>query len=169
MNPTPTKPLTDPSMWRRLLARAHPDTGGSDELCVWAQALRNYVLTGKEPPRRESRSSPQTSGREERTRVAYSPPEGYEAFDSHTAYIEEAVAPGEPEPIARLLWMLEDCPGAGNSQDTSGATFKQLHFIAGLAGLDDAHRRKLFAVAEEASLRSSHAGHIIKTLKGGKT
>ena len=30
-------------MWRRLLARAHPDGGGDDELFVWAKSLEELV------------------------------------------------------------------------------------------------------------------------------
>lgn len=34
---------TDRVMWRRLLARVHPDAGGDDELFVWAKALEVVV------------------------------------------------------------------------------------------------------------------------------
>src|SRR5215207_5778641 len=34
---------TDRAMWRRLLARAHPDAGGDDELFVWAKSLEELV------------------------------------------------------------------------------------------------------------------------------
>jgi hypothetical protein len=30
-------------MWRRLLARVHPDAGGDDELFVWAKSLEELV------------------------------------------------------------------------------------------------------------------------------
>jgi len=40
---TPTHPPTDRSMWRRLLARAHPDTGGTHELFIWAGTVREVV------------------------------------------------------------------------------------------------------------------------------
>lgn len=33
----------DSRMWRQLLARAHPDAGGSDELFVWAQSVREHM------------------------------------------------------------------------------------------------------------------------------
>jgi hypothetical protein len=41
---TPTAPPTDRSMWRRLLARAHPDRGGDHDLFIWTDALREYVV-----------------------------------------------------------------------------------------------------------------------------
>lgn len=50
MSRTATAPPTDPRLWRLLLARAHPDAGGSGELFVWAQALRE-VLEDEPPPR----------------------------------------------------------------------------------------------------------------------
>ncbi len=36
-------PLTSKRMWRLLLARAHPDAGGSEELFIFTQALREKV------------------------------------------------------------------------------------------------------------------------------
>ncbi len=38
-------PLDDPAMWRRLLASLHPDTGGDEELFVWATSLRQHAET----------------------------------------------------------------------------------------------------------------------------
>lgn len=35
MSRTPTLPPTEPAMWRKLLARAHPDAGGDHELFIW--------------------------------------------------------------------------------------------------------------------------------------
>ena len=46
MTRTPTLPATDKSMWRKAIARAHPDAGGSHELCVWMQAVRDVVCGG---------------------------------------------------------------------------------------------------------------------------
>src|SRR5829696_2161929 len=37
------RPPTDRAMWRRLLARVHPDAGGDDELFVWAKSLEELV------------------------------------------------------------------------------------------------------------------------------
>lgn len=33
-------------MWRRVLARCHPDAGGEHELFIWARALYEYVAGG---------------------------------------------------------------------------------------------------------------------------
>jgi hypothetical protein len=58
---TPTLPPTEPAMWRKLLARTHPDTGGSHELFIWTNALRETVEESVtslryEPPRYEPTS-----------------------------------------------------------------------------------------------------------------
>ena len=39
----PPAPPTDRRFWRLLLARAHPDHGGSEDLFVWCQNLREHV------------------------------------------------------------------------------------------------------------------------------
>jgi hypothetical protein len=41
--PLSARPPTDRAMWRRLLARLHPDAGGDDELFVWAKSLEELV------------------------------------------------------------------------------------------------------------------------------
>jgi hypothetical protein len=59
MNCTPTLPADDPKMWRRLIARRHPDAG--DETFVWTGALRDLVCARvAEPPARLCPTSPQT-------------------------------------------------------------------------------------------------------------
>jgi hypothetical protein len=40
---TPTLPPTEPAMWRKLLARTHPDSGGDHDLFIWTGALRDVV------------------------------------------------------------------------------------------------------------------------------
>ncbi len=62
MTRTPTLPANDPKMWRRLVARANPDAGGSHELFVWTGAVRDLVCARvAEPPARfhpESATAP---------------------------------------------------------------------------------------------------------------
>lgn len=43
MTRTPTLPPDDLKMWRRIIARAHPDSGGSHELFIWIGAVRDLV------------------------------------------------------------------------------------------------------------------------------
>src|SRR5687767_11362257 len=45
MTRTPTLPITDRSMWQRLLSRAHPDAGGDHELFIWTGAVRDLVCS----------------------------------------------------------------------------------------------------------------------------
>jgi hypothetical protein len=53
---TPTLPPNDAAMWRRLLARAHPDAGGAHELFIRTASVRDVVCGGRlqvvENPRR---------------------------------------------------------------------------------------------------------------------
>jgi hypothetical protein len=39
----PTLPSTEPLMWRKLLARVHPDSGGGHELYIWATAVEQSL------------------------------------------------------------------------------------------------------------------------------
>ncbi len=43
---TKSPPLNDHSYWRRLRAKAHPDQGGSHDLFVWVEALREHFQHG---------------------------------------------------------------------------------------------------------------------------
>ncbi len=42
-----THPPDDPRMWKRLLSRAHPDTGGGHELFIWTRAVKDVVCGGE--------------------------------------------------------------------------------------------------------------------------
>ncbi|MBA3473944.1 MAG: hypothetical protein H0T57_12080 [Rubrobacter sp.] len=71
---TATSPPTDGRLWRLLLARTHPDAGGTDELFVWAQALREILEDG--PPDRQvcGRCNPGSSSpTEESDRIPFEP------------------------------------------------------------------------------------------------
>ncbi len=56
---TPTLPPTEPTMWRKLLARTHPDAGGSHELFVWTGALREMICGGQLQVAPKPRPTPQ--------------------------------------------------------------------------------------------------------------
>src|SRR5215212_10282661 len=70
MTHTPTLPIDDRSMWRRLIGRAHPDAGGSHELFIWAATVREFFCDrepgseilrrehGEQPSRRRETSTP---------------------------------------------------------------------------------------------------------------
>jgi hypothetical protein len=58
---TPTLPPNDRGMWRKIIARCHPDADGSHDLFIWSMATRDVVCGGElgpEIPRREPRVHP---------------------------------------------------------------------------------------------------------------
>jgi hypothetical protein len=42
-----TLPLDDQKMWRRLVARTHPDAGGDHELIIWTGTIKDAVCGGE--------------------------------------------------------------------------------------------------------------------------
>lgn len=62
MPKTATAPPTDGRLWRLLLARTHPDAGGSDELFVWAQGLRESLDEAPPAPQSCGRCKPAARG-----------------------------------------------------------------------------------------------------------
>jgi len=75
--------------------------------------------------------------------------------------------------FGRLLRMLSDCTevgpedAAGHRSQSVGAMYKQLAYIAHLAGLDGGTRQEWYSVAESIPMSQRHAGHLIKKLKEG--
>jgi hypothetical protein len=168
-----TAPPTDRRYWRRLLRLVHPDQGGSDDLFVWVRHLQEHVAgDGVEPPRREY-----TPPR--RTTTAESPRVPYEAafdragsFDDLTRHALTVADRGDvPEPYARLLLLLVDCYGVGETggvvyrQQHQGATYKQLAAIGHRVGMDKVERTRWYRIAEGIPLSQRHAGHIIDRLQ----
>ncbi|MCA1718964.1 MAG: hypothetical protein LC781_19760 [Actinobacteria bacterium] len=45
MTRTLTKSPDDKVMWRRLIARTHPDAGGDHELFIWTGAVRDLLIS----------------------------------------------------------------------------------------------------------------------------
>ena len=172
-----TAPLTDRGMWRKLLARAHPDAGGAHELYIWTSALRDHVCSScaQDPDyvtRRDQGGppgSPTSPGFA--ARVPYE-----EAFGRAGSFAEltrqavmfaESGAVGEPH--ASLLRLLADCYEAHDGtlyrQQMRGATYKQLAYIAHLAGMTPAERRAWYQIAERVPLSQRHAGHLVAQLQ----
>ncbi|MDP9488083.1 MAG: hypothetical protein M3Q49_20225 [Actinomycetota bacterium] len=171
---TVTQPPDDPKMWRRLVARAHPDTGGDHELFVWVTALKDSVCRGIEAPRVEREPRPYESPRRPTTspadaaeRVPFSPFE-----DFHTLTKQVLLVAGEvPEHYGYLLRLVGDCPtvedGPLYHQQCRGATYKQLAAIAHKAGLSRPERVQWYRVCESIPLAQRHAGRILSRLEGG--
>ncbi len=177
MTQTRTKPLDDRAMWRRLIARAHPDSGGDDELFVFTNALRERHLSGgllqteaSETPRcsdcnrRESstRRSYKT-GADDRDRVPF---EADASFDQLTSLALER-AGTVAGVYGGLLLLLRDCVFLDDMerQQRRGASYRQLAYVAHLAGWSKPERAGWYRVAEDVPLADRHASHLIRCLK----
>lgn len=170
---TLTAPPTDRSYWKRLLARVHPDQGGSDDLFVWARSLQEHVSgNGVEPLPREVRRDPpshHTAGE----RVDYT-----EAFDRAGSFdgltrVAVMYADELEEPHASLLRMLRNCYGVGPDdigpyrQQNQGATYRTLAAIAHHVRMSKPERIRWYSVCRAIPLSQRHASWLIKKLKGG--
>jgi hypothetical protein len=169
---TLTAPPTDRTMWRRLIARVHPDAGGDGELFIWVRHLQEHVAGDTLEDRRASyqrREPPphHTTGE----RIPYE--EAYRKAEDFADLTRQAVAmAAEVETVfARLLLLLDDCEEADEADVAGframhqGASYKQLAYIAHLAGLDRSARSRWYRIAEQMPLAQRHAGHIVKRLK----
>ncbi len=63
---TAAPPLDDPKLWRRLIARTHPDAGGDHELFIWTGTIKDAVCGGE----LRLESKPQPSDNPSRRREA---------------------------------------------------------------------------------------------------
>jgi hypothetical protein len=164
--------MTDPAMWRSLLAAVHPDRHGSHELFVWCQRLREHVAgdsfafedvrTAYE--RRRPPPHPSASERLDFT-AAFDLP----GFDALT---ERAMRTGPEvgEPYASVLRLVADCypvqDGPLFRQQHAGASYKSLAAIAYAAGLSRDERVRWYRICERIPLSQSHANHILRRLRG---
>lgn len=174
---TPTLPPTEPAMWRKLLARTHPDTGGSHELFVWAGALRELICDGElrmgpepeprdNPSRRREASTQRTApGTDDKPRVPY--PAGTDFEEGTREALRMAEDLGEFHPYGALLGMLADTRGAEHyaPQEHRGASYRQLAAIAHAVGMSKPERAGWYRLAEGIPLADRHAGHLLGRLK----
>jgi hypothetical protein len=156
-------------MWRKLLARTHPDAGGDHDLFIWTRNLHDVVcasvLTNTPPPRAAQSSTPQ----EGPARVPF------EKAQSFADLTRQAVALADTVDAAysRLLRLLEDCEEEDEgsplfTQQSQGATYRTLAAIGHAAGLDKSERAHWYRLAEQVPLSQRHAGHILTKLKKGE-
>ncbi len=162
-------------MWRRLLARVHPDTGVDADLFVWCRHLQEYVLGDAA----SDAIDPPIHQRPRRTTTTDTPRVPFEAafevassFDDLTRQAVEMAERGAvPEPYARVLRLLVDCYDVGETggvvyrQQHQGATYKQLAAIGHRAGMDKPERTQWYALCESIPLSQRHAGHILGRLQ----
>jgi hypothetical protein len=162
---------TDRSMWRRLLRRSHPDTGGDHDLFIWTQALHEHVAGDhiEEPPRHTRRDPPRHHQQTERLDFTGA----FDRFNSHDSLTQHAVDMSAElqAPYCHVLSLLEDCyPAAPTDtkltrQESVGASYKQLAYIAHLSGMDHKERSRFYRIAESVPLSQRMAGHIISRLR----
>jgi hypothetical protein len=173
-----TKPLValdDGRYWRRLLATLHPDSdAGDQELFVFLTALREHVegchgtSVAAYPDVRTTRDPTPRDGAKP-DRIPYDPQLGY--VDEFVDLTLRALSIGKrsEEPFRSLLALLLDCDatdhGRRAARQCRGATYKQLAFIAHLAGCDAEERFHWYEVARTVPLSEAHAGHILTELK----
>jgi hypothetical protein len=171
---TVAPPPTDGTMWRRLLAKVHPDRGGDHDLFIWASSVREAVF-GKSTDDRTARQreGPPRSRERETTDSARVPfGAAFDKADGFADLTAQAVRMADDvDPVyGRLLKLLGDCEEAeedrpGYRAQFTGASYKQLAYIAHLAGLDASQRWSWYEVAESVPLAGRHAGHIIARLQ----
>ena len=171
-------PPTDRRFWRRLLARVHPDAGGSHDLFLWVSALFEHVAGDhiEEPPphvRREPSEAtrhPQTGDRIPFEHVF----DTYSSFADLTAYAVE-MADRVPAIFGRLLLMLADCGEVGPSDihqhraQNQGATYRQVAYIAHLVGMSKPERVRWYEICRAVPLSQRHAGHLIARLQDAES
>jgi hypothetical protein len=169
---TPTLPPTEPAMWRKLLGRAHPDTGGSHELFVWTGALREMICDGDirigpkpEPSdnpsrRREGSTQRPTPGNDDKPRIPYPAGADFEEVTRRALRTEG--------PYASVLSLLSNCfplPHLAH-EEARGASYKRLAAIGHAHGMTGLQRSGWYRCAESIPLSDRHAGHILSKLKG---
>jgi hypothetical protein len=173
---TLTAPLTDRSMWRRLLRVVHPDSGAGDhDLFIWTGALYEHVAGDhiEEPEARARRSGPPKHPKTAGERIDYT--EAFQRADSFEALTRAAVMYAEEvgEPYASVLRMLSDCHEAPPNDVSSyraqhvGASYKQLALIAHLAKMSTEERSRWYRISESIPVSQRHAGFIISRLSRG--
>jgi hypothetical protein len=172
MTHTLTLPIDDKSMWRRLAARTHPDTGGDHELFIWAGAVRD-VICGDEPVAEIPRSNDQGSSSRRREastsdatdRVPFDEDAYFEFISDRAGSMADAVA----EPYGFLLRAAADCQSVEDGplydQQYRGASYKSLAAIGHQVGMSKDERVQWYRIAEAIPLSQRHAGHILSRLK----
>jgi hypothetical protein len=162
-------PPWDRRMWRLLLARVHPDAGGQHELFIWARQLKDHVCENSVNSATGRSVDHDLHRHESVARVDFS-----SAFDlaaGFAALTRRAVemARDLDPPHSTLLLALADCyearDGALYRQQHQGATYRQLAYVAHLAGLSREERSRWYEICRSIPLSQRHAGHLITRLK----
>jgi hypothetical protein len=168
---TPTRPPNDRTMWRRVIARCHPDSGGTHELFIWTVATREAICggeLGEEIPRVEHRDKPSRRREPSTTGTERVP---FDQFAEFALLTDRAVtmAKAVAEPYAYLLRQVADCypahEGPLRAMQTQGATYKSLAAIGHRVGMSKAERAQWYDICRAIPLSQRHAGHILSKLQ----
>jgi hypothetical protein len=174
---TPTHPPTHPGMWRRLVSRAHPDTGGDHDLFIWTMATRDAICGGElgpEIPKRERRDDRQDDRPRRKTWSSSSAariPFETGTYAPFVALKNRAleIAHEVEDPYKHLLYALLDCVEAEDGplykMQNQGATYKSLAAIAYKAGMSQAERVQWYRICESVPISQRLAGHILSKLQ----
>ena len=98
---TPTMPPTEPTMWRKLLARLHLDAGVSHELLIWTNALKETVVETATRPRYDA---PRYEPTDTADRVPLDSGVNLDVIILKALEVAETV---EPSHVALLKWEAE--------------------------------------------------------------
>ncbi len=167
---TVAPPLDDPRLWRRLVARTHPDAGGDHELFIWCGVVRNAVCGGElrvqskpepsdHPARRRAGSTSRPTHADDKPRIPY--PTGAD-FNETTRQALRVDGP-----YASVLSLLADCYPVGYlaQEQARGASYGRLAAIGHAHGMTKAERLGWYRCAEAIPLSDRHAAHILGRLK----
>ncbi len=165
MTHTTTPAPVDRSMWRRLLMLTHPDRGGDGELFVWTRSLQERVMGGCEAclgP--DQRAAGEGGFAEYAERVDFPDYADHDRITSRALHMAADVG----EPYARLLEILVGCISSPtyHYQERRGASYRQLAYVAHLAGMSADERVGWYEVARSVPLSQRHASYLIERLRG---
>ncbi len=162
----PTLPPDHRGMWRRLVARAHPDAGGDHELLIWCGVVRNAVCGGElrveskpqpsdNPSRRREGSTPHSTPADDKPRVPYPVGTDFNETTRRALRVEG--------PYASVLSLLADCYPQTHlaHEQARGACYKRLAAIGHLCGMGKLERTGWYRCAEAIPLSDRHASHIL--------
>jgi hypothetical protein len=160
---TQTLPLDEKAMWRKLLARTHPDAGGSHELFIWAGAVRDAACGGElrveSNPQPGDNPSREPTPPDDKPRIPYPPGTDFSEATCRALRVES--------PYATVLASLADCcrqPHLAH-EEARGASYKRLAAIAHAHGMSPKERSGWYRCAEAIPLSDRHASHILGRLK----
>jgi hypothetical protein len=170
---TPTLPLDDKAMWRRLVARTHPDAGGDHELFIWTGVVKDAVCGGQLQVESKPKPSEHSSRRREGSTHHATPADDQPRIPYPTgADFEEVTRTAlrlvdDNNAYGEVLSLLVDCYPLEHLayEQERGASYKRLAAIAHTWGMSKAKRTGWYRVAEGIPLSDRHAAHILSKLK----